>query len=53
MFQRPGEGATVENPVGGQVAFKLRDEKSGGSLTPFETVVAPCAYLVDASTGGL
>ncbi len=41
VFQRPGAGGTVDNPVGGQVAFKLRGDQSGGSLTAFETVVAP------------
>lgn len=41
VIQRPGESAAVVNPVGGQVAFKVRGEQSGGSLTAFETVVAP------------
>ena len=41
VFERPGEGGTVENPVGGHVAFKLRGDQSGGKLTAFETVVAP------------
>jgi quercetin dioxygenase-like cupin family protein len=41
VFERPGGGGTVDNPVGGQVVFKLRGDQSGGSLTAFETVVAP------------
>lgn len=41
VFERPGAGGAVANPVGGQVAFKLRGDQSGGSLTAFETVVAP------------
>lgn len=36
-----GEGQSEGNPVGGQVIFKVRGEHSGGSLTAFETVVAP------------
>lgn len=31
----------VENPVGGQVALKVRGEQTGGSLTAFETVAPP------------
>ncbi len=41
VFQRPRQGGTVDNPVGGQVVFKVRGEQTGGSLTAFETVVAP------------
>jgi hypothetical protein len=41
VFERPGGGGTVDNPVGGEVVFKLRGDQSGGSLTAFETVVAP------------
>lgn len=37
----PGEGATVQNPVGGPLTFKVRGEQSGGTLTVFETEVAP------------
>ncbi len=40
-FQGAGQGAAVGNPVGGDVIFKVRGEQSGGSLTAFETVVAP------------
>lgn len=41
VIQRPGEGGAVVNPLGGQVAFKVRGEQTDGSLTAFETVVAP------------
>lgn len=40
VFQRPGEGRTVGNPLGGDVVFKARGEQTEGSLTVFETVVA-------------
>ncbi len=33
VFQRPGEGGTVGNPVGGEVVFKARGEQTGGTLT--------------------
>jgi quercetin dioxygenase-like cupin family protein len=41
VFKRPGEGGTVGNPLGGDVVFKARGDQTGGSLTAFETVVAP------------
>jgi quercetin dioxygenase-like cupin family protein len=41
VFQRPGEGGTVDNPLGGDVVFKARGEQTEGTLTAFETVVAP------------
>jgi quercetin dioxygenase-like cupin family protein len=41
VFQRPGEGGTVDNPLGGDVVFKARGEQTEGALTAFETVVAP------------
>jgi quercetin dioxygenase-like cupin family protein len=41
VFRGPGEGRTVDNPVGGDVAFKVRGEQSDGRLTAFATVVAP------------
>ncbi|MFL5782427.1 MAG: cupin domain-containing protein [Thermoleophilaceae bacterium] len=41
LFRRPGEGGAAGNPLGGDVAFKVRGEQSGGTLTAFETVVAP------------
>ena len=37
----PGEGATLQNPVGGPLTFKLRDEQTGGALIVFESEVAP------------
>lgn len=37
----PGEGATVKNPVGGPLTFKLRGEQSDGTLTAVESVAAP------------
>jgi quercetin dioxygenase-like cupin family protein len=40
VFQRPGEGGTVDNPLGGDVVFKARGEQTEGTLTAFETVVA-------------
>jgi quercetin dioxygenase-like cupin family protein len=41
VFKGPGGGGTLDHPLGGQVAFKLRGDQSEGSLTAFETVVAP------------
>ena len=41
VIRRPGEGGALENPVGGDVVFKVRGEQTGGTLTAFETV-APC-----------
>jgi quercetin dioxygenase-like cupin family protein len=41
VFHLPGAGGRVVHPLGGDVAFKVRGEQSGGSLTAFETVVAP------------
>ena len=37
----PGEGATIEGPVGGPLTFKVRGEDSGGSLTALENVIPP------------
>jgi quercetin dioxygenase-like cupin family protein len=37
----PGEGATIEGPAGGPLTFKARGERTGGSLTAFENVIAP------------
>jgi quercetin dioxygenase-like cupin family protein len=36
----PGEGATVKNPTGGSLTFKVRGEETDGSLTVFESTVA-------------
>jgi quercetin dioxygenase-like cupin family protein len=37
----PGEGLSVENPVGGRLTFKTMASASGGALTAIETVAAP------------
>jgi quercetin dioxygenase-like cupin family protein len=37
----PGEGLTVENPVGGILTFKITSDDSGGAVTAIETVAAP------------
>jgi len=37
----PGQGETIEGPVGGPVTFKVRGAQTGGSLTAFENVIAP------------
>ena len=36
----PGEGHTIQGPVGGPLTFKARAAQTGGSLTLFENVVA-------------
>jgi quercetin dioxygenase-like cupin family protein len=37
----PGEGFSVENPLGGVLTFKAMADTSGRSLTAVETVAAP------------
>ena len=37
----PGEGTTIEGPVGGPLTFKARGEQTGGRLTAFENVIPP------------
>jgi quercetin dioxygenase-like cupin family protein len=37
----PGEGTTIEGPVGGPMTYKLRPEQSGGRQTAFEMRIAP------------
>ena len=37
----PGEGATVRNPVGGPLTFKLRGADTNGTLAAFESTAAP------------
>lgn len=37
----PGEGATIEGPVGGPLTFKIRGEQTEGVLTAFENVIPP------------
>ena len=41
VFERPDEGATADQPLGGRVTFKVRGDRSDGGMTAFETVVAP------------
>jgi quercetin dioxygenase-like cupin family protein len=38
---KPGEGVSVDNPVGGVLTFKVTSDQSGGQLTAIETVAAP------------
>ena len=37
----PGQGATLQGPVGGPLTFKVRGEQTGGALCVLENVVAP------------
>lgn len=37
----PGEGRTVEGPVGGPLTFKVRGEQTGGRLLALENVIPP------------
>jgi quercetin dioxygenase-like cupin family protein len=37
----PGEGTTIEGPVGGPMTYKLRPEQTGGRQTAFEMRIAP------------
>ncbi len=37
----PGEGATIQGPVGGALNFKVRGAQTGGSLTALENVIPP------------
>lgn len=41
ILEGPGDGGTLENPLGGDVVYKVRGEQSGGALLAFETFVAP------------
>jgi hypothetical protein len=41
LILAPGEGLSVENPVGGVLTFKITGDESGGALTAVETVAAP------------
>src|SRR5262245_1912306 len=41
LILAPGEGRSVENPVGGILTFKITGEESDGALTAIETVAAP------------
>jgi quercetin dioxygenase-like cupin family protein len=35
----PGDGVTIEGPVGGPLTFKVRGEQTGSILTAFENVI--------------
>ena len=37
----PGEGASVPNPVGGTLTFKIGSADTDGALTAFESIAAP------------
>jgi quercetin dioxygenase-like cupin family protein len=41
VFHGPGEGGTVGHPLGADVTFKVRGERSDRRLLAFETVVPP------------
>jgi quercetin dioxygenase-like cupin family protein len=41
VFVQAAEGGTADHPLGGAVTFKVRGRETGGSMTAFETVVAP------------
>jgi quercetin dioxygenase-like cupin family protein len=41
IIRRPGEGGTVDTPIGGDVVFKVRGEQTEGTLTAFENLIAP------------
>ncbi|HET6867051.1 MAG TPA: quercetin 2,3-dioxygenase [Solirubrobacteraceae bacterium] len=37
----PGEGTTIEGPVGGPLTFKARGEQTNGTFTALENVIPP------------
>jgi quercetin dioxygenase-like cupin family protein len=37
----PGDGPTIEGPVGGPLTFKVRGDQTDGRLTVFENVIPP------------
>jgi quercetin dioxygenase-like cupin family protein len=37
----PGQGASIEGPVGGPLTFKVRGGETGGALTALENVIPP------------
>ncbi|MEA2332137.1 MAG: hypothetical protein QOH58_2275 [Thermoleophilaceae bacterium] len=37
----PGEGTTIEGPVGGPLTFKVRGDQSNGAFTALENVIPP------------
>jgi mannose-6-phosphate isomerase-like protein (cupin superfamily) len=38
---RPGDGATIQGPVGGALNFKVRGDQTAGALTALENVIPP------------
>ena len=38
---QPGEGTTLENPLGGPLTFKVRGEETSGAVLAFESAVGP------------
>ncbi|HKP74008.1 MAG TPA: phage tail sheath C-terminal domain-containing protein [Longimicrobiaceae bacterium] len=49
----PGEGLSVENPVGGVTTFKGMTDATGGALTALEGVAVTTTTTADAYTAGL
>jgi len=41
VFLRPGEGLSVQNPVGGPLVLKVRGQDTAGALTALESTAAP------------
>lgn len=41
LILAPGDGLSVENPIGGILTFKIAGDESEGALTAIETVAAP------------
>lgn len=41
VVARPGEGPTIQGPVGGPLTFLARGEQTGGRLTALENEIAP------------
>jgi quercetin dioxygenase-like cupin family protein len=41
LILAPGEGRSVENPLGGLFTFKVTSDESDGALTAIETFVVP------------
>jgi quercetin dioxygenase-like cupin family protein len=37
----PGDGTTIEGPVGGPLTFKVRGDQTADALTAFENVIPP------------
>jgi quercetin dioxygenase-like cupin family protein len=41
VFQGPGGGEMVDNPLGADLVFKARGDQTQGTMTAFENAVAP------------